>query len=84
MTQNEVNERQISSNEWTLHNHLPTTDNILTVVYSDFKNIFMFDSTGLNEEQKEDLVKSLICIIQSGANFSREIVKKVDNIYFVY
>lgn len=84
MTHEEINKRQISSNEWTLFDHLPTTNNILTVVYADFKNIFMFDSTGLSESEKDDLVDSLIVILQSGTNVTRDVAKKVGDIYFVY
>lgn len=84
MTHEEINKRQISSHEWTLFDHTPATDNIITVVYADFKNIFMFDSTGLSEDEKDDLVNSLIGVLQSGTSFTRKIVKKVNDIYFVY
>lgn len=83
MTHEEINKRQISSNEWTLFDHLPTTNNILTVVYADFKNIFMFDSTGLSEAEKDDLVDSLILVLQSGTNVTRDIAKKL-MIYTLY
>ena len=84
MTKEEMNKRQISFKGWNLHDHLPLTNSIITVVYADFDNIFMFDSTDLSEQDKINLIQCLISEIQSGTNYTREIVKQVSDTYFVY
>lgn len=80
-TQKDLDERLIQAE------HLKDVENLsdtIAVVYANTDTIFVYDSTGLSDEEKEKLVKCLISRVQKGTNYSREIITKSGNIYFVY
>lgn len=84
MNKEEMNKRQISFKGWDLYKHLPECNNVMTVVYASFNDIFIFNTDGLSETDKVDLVNVLISEMQSGTNITRQIIKQCDNTYFVY
>ena len=80
-TQKDLDERLIRAK------HLKDVENLsdtIVVVYADTDTIFIYDATSLSELERESLVKFLIFKIQSGTNYSREIIAKSGNVYFVY
>lgn len=80
-TQKDLDERLIQAE------HLKDVKNLsdtIAVVYANTDTIFVYDSTALSDEEKEKLVKCLISRVQTGTNYSREIIAKSGNIYFVY
>ena len=79
-----LNERQISHKGETLFNNIPEGKDIITVVYASYDDIFLFDVTGLLEEDINELLKELINTIQSGTNVKREVAKKIGSTYFIY
>lgn len=84
MTVKEMNDRQISFKGKSIYNAIPECESIITVVYADYDNIFLFSTDNLNDEEKKELVEVLIGEIQAGTNYTREIVKIIGNTYFVY
>jgi hypothetical protein len=67
--------------------HLKDVKNLtetIAVVYANTDTVFIYDSTSLSDEEKDMLVKCLISRVQTGTNYSREIIAKSGNVYFVY
>ena len=80
-TQKDLDERLIQAE------HLKDVENLIetiVVVYANTNTTFIYDSSSLSDDEKDALVKCLIHRVQIGTNYSREIIAKSGNIYFVY
>jgi len=80
-TQADLDERLVQTE------HLKDVKNLtetIAVVYANTDTVFIYNSTSLSDEEKDMLVKCLISRVQTGTNYSREIIAKSGNIYFVY
>jgi hypothetical protein len=79
--QSELDERLIKAKHLT---DVESLDNTIAVVYSDTDTIFIYNTNGLTDEEKEWLVIDLIASVQLGSNYTRKIIAKSGNIFFVY
>ena len=80
-TQVDLDERLIKAE------HLKDIQNLkdtIVVVYANTDTFFVYDSSSLSDDEKDALVECLIRRVQLGTNYSREIIAKSGNIYFVY
>lgn len=57
---------------------------VFVVFYGDTNVCWIYDGTGLDDDAREGFVKDIIREAQAGANYSREILAKSGNVYFVY
>lgn len=82
MTKTEIDKRLLSYNG--KDNLDCNCSSIIIVFYASYRDVFVFNSDGLSDDSKIQLVNSLIEEIQEGTNYTREIRRRYGNVFFVY
>lgn len=82
MTEQEIKKRQLSFRGKSLK-EIKQCNSVITVAYASYEDVLIFNADDLSDVEKIDLVNSLIRNIQSESNFTREIVKRIGDVFFV-
>lgn len=83
ITKEEIGKRLLSYKGIEIKDNLHCSS-VITVFYANYRDVFVFDADGLSDDAKIQLVNLLIEEIQKGTNYTREIIKRYSNVFFVY